>query len=263
MSQWPKKNYGPDGATRFYLQSPKPTGQLSNQVPPFCTQIPRLCYTGLTSKCVTLASCLSFKLKSNFPLYISTWIWPTHTSHSCWNWMCFSPWSCSYPLSLVSSNLTPMILSPPPSAHRVSWSQKIDVNYKCWLILPLSMAGNIVKFRPSRLTSTIATVLLVSCTQSSLHIGLPHSTGEEGLLKQKTINLLIVPIHLMHGLCPASEHHSDLPPLLSHSFKTQCSCHLLQEAFADHHPSHSFPLPPSQSGDLSSLVLKLSGSPLL
>ena len=40
-------------------------------------------------------------------------------------------------LPLVSGIIKPdthessLILSPPPSAHRVSWSQKIDVNYKC------------------------------------------------------------------------------------------------------------------------------------
>ena len=40
MSQRPKKNYGPDGMSRFYLQSPRTTDQLS--APPFCTQLPVL-----------------------------------------------------------------------------------------------------------------------------------------------------------------------------------------------------------------------------
>lgn len=64
--------------------------------------------------------------------------------------------------------------------------------------------------------------------------------GGRSTQQATTINLLIVPVHLMHGLCPVSEHHSD-PPLhfLSHSFKTQFRCQLLQEAFADIHPSQS------------------------
>jgi len=135
------------------------------------------------------------------------------------------------------------MLSPPPSARIFSQPLKIDVNYKCWSILPLCVAGNIVSLghhdslAPLQQSYwSLAPSLLLFKSIFTQH------WGGQSTQQATTINLLMVPVHLMHGLCPVSEYHSD-PPLrfLSHSFKTQFRCQLLQEAFADLHPSHSTP----------------------
>lgn len=78
MSQWPKKIWA-EWDDRLLLAAPKQV----NKCP--CLSVPR-CHRPvllITPKCITVASCLSFRLTSSCPPDTSTWVWHTGTSNSC------------------------------------------------------------------------------------------------------------------------------------------------------------------------------------
>lgn len=106
--------------------------------------------------------------------------------------------------------------------RRRNQSLKIDVNYKPWLTLPLSMASNVVKSRPPRLTGTAAAAWTVSrAWPSPLQIRPRAALGKKVYSKQKTtVNLLVVRVHSVRRLRPVSERHSDPPRFLCRPFNS-------------------------------------------
>lgn len=163
----------------------------------------------MTSRCVILASCLSFKLKSQLPT-VHIHLGLTHryltlndveTEHIFLPGAAHSPrtclwyhwtWNLRVILDIFSSSLSPESVSH----ERLMWI------IKCWLILlspwlVTSSLGHRDSLAPFQqfYWSLVPRLLFKSVFHTAL--------GKKVYSKQKTINLLIVSIHLMHSLCPA------------------------------------------------------------